>query len=147
MAELPAGRRCKPNAEIPARKRDTPRLKKAEPFVTSTLHWFETELLTREENLVGLKGISRKHDLVGVGFGPSTGVKLEMSVGSTSAGTGRVNRFLQLVESAGFREAPTDDDSRNGRNLSSKPGGPRSSRGGRATCHCRISPLEHRNEA
>ena len=27
--------------------------------LTSTLHWFETELLTREENLVGLKAVNR----------------------------------------------------------------------------------------
>jgi hypothetical protein len=26
--------------------------------LTSTLHWFETELLTREENLVGLMGLT-----------------------------------------------------------------------------------------
>ena len=31
--------------------------------LTSTLHWFETELLTREENLVGLMAVHR--DLVG----------------------------------------------------------------------------------
>ena len=31
--------------------------------LTSTLHWFETELLTREENLVGLMAVNR--DLVG----------------------------------------------------------------------------------
>ena len=28
--------------------------------LTSTLHWFETELLTREENLVGLRAVNRK---------------------------------------------------------------------------------------
>ena len=27
--------------------------------LTSTLHWFETELLTREENLVGLMAVNR----------------------------------------------------------------------------------------
>ena len=27
--------------------------------LTSTLHWFETELLTREENLVGLRAVNR----------------------------------------------------------------------------------------
>src|SRR5712692_1865710 len=31
--------------------------------LTSTLHWFETELLTREENLVGLMAVSR--DVIG----------------------------------------------------------------------------------
>jgi len=31
--------------------------------LTSTLHWFETELLTREENLVGLMALNR--DLLG----------------------------------------------------------------------------------
>ena len=31
--------------------------------MTSTLHWFETELLTREENLVGLMAVNR--DLIG----------------------------------------------------------------------------------
>jgi len=31
--------------------------------LTSTLHWFETELLTREENLVGLMAVNR--DLIG----------------------------------------------------------------------------------
>ena len=31
--------------------------------LTSTLHWFETELLTREENLVGLMGVNR--DVIG----------------------------------------------------------------------------------
>jgi hypothetical protein len=31
--------------------------------VTSTLHWFETELLTREENLIGLMAVNR--DLIG----------------------------------------------------------------------------------
>jgi hypothetical protein len=30
---------------------------------TSTLHWFETELLTREENLVGLMAVNR--DVIG----------------------------------------------------------------------------------
>jgi hypothetical protein len=33
------------------------------PALTSTLHWFETELLTREENLVGLMAVNR--DLIG----------------------------------------------------------------------------------
>ena len=33
------------------------------PALTSTLHWFETELLTREENLVGLMAVSR--DVIG----------------------------------------------------------------------------------
>jgi Transposase DDE domain group 1 len=28
--------------------------------LTSTLHWFETELLTREENLVGLMAVNRE---------------------------------------------------------------------------------------
>src|SRR6202162_5286209 len=28
--------------------------------LTSTLHWFETELLTREENLIGLMGLNRE---------------------------------------------------------------------------------------
>ena len=31
--------------------------------LTSTLHWFETELLTREENLVGLMAVNR--DVIG----------------------------------------------------------------------------------
>src|SRR6266849_798887 len=31
--------------------------------LTSTLHWFETELLTREDNLVGLMAVNR--DLIG----------------------------------------------------------------------------------
>jgi hypothetical protein len=31
--------------------------------MTSTLHWFETELLTREDNLVGLMAVNR--DLIG----------------------------------------------------------------------------------
>ena len=31
--------------------------------LTSTLHWFETELLTSEENLVGLMAVNR--DLIG----------------------------------------------------------------------------------
>ena len=28
--------------------------------LTSTLHWFETELLTQEENLVGLRAVNRE---------------------------------------------------------------------------------------
>jgi len=28
--------------------------------LTSTLHWFETELLTREENLIGLMALNRE---------------------------------------------------------------------------------------
>ena len=28
--------------------------------LTSTLHWFETELLTHEENLVGLRAVNRE---------------------------------------------------------------------------------------
>src|SRR6202022_3843497 len=31
--------------------------------LTSTLHWFETELLTRQENLVGLMAVNR--DVIG----------------------------------------------------------------------------------
>ena len=33
--------------------------------LTSTLHWFETEVLTREENLVGLMAVNR--DVIGAG--------------------------------------------------------------------------------
>jgi hypothetical protein len=33
------------------------------PALTSTLHWFETELLTRDENLVGLMAVNR--DVIG----------------------------------------------------------------------------------
>jgi hypothetical protein len=36
--------------------------------LTSTLHWFETELMTREENLVGLMAVNR--DVIGQAVGP-----------------------------------------------------------------------------
>ena len=46
--------------------------------LTSTLHWFETELLTREENLVGLMAVNR--DLIGQveTFGRSDRIVLDM---------------------------------------------------------------------
>jgi hypothetical protein len=46
--------------------------------LTSTLHWFETELLTREENLVGLMAVNR--ELIGQAetFGRADRIVLDM---------------------------------------------------------------------
>ena len=46
--------------------------------LTSTLHWFETELLTREDNLVGLMAVNR--DMIGQAetFDPADPVVLDM---------------------------------------------------------------------
>jgi len=41
------------------RERSESRIEDRGAALTSTLHWFETELLTREENLVGLMALNR----------------------------------------------------------------------------------------
>ena len=68
--------------------------------LTSTLHWFETELLTREENLVGLMAVNRDADRTGRDVGPIRPRRarhgFQREPGAWAAGRQRLQRALRV---------------------------------------------------
>jgi hypothetical protein len=82
--------------------------------LTSTLHWFETELLTREDNLVGLRAVNRDFLAHAESVDRTDRVVLDMDSRESSTRTARGSAYNGHFESVCYHPLFLFNDPREG---------------------------------